>query len=1201
MKKNFLLFFFICCCFQQVLGAYVPVPVTSGFNADLIANGLGDASSSATSFDVPNNYAFLSADFLPTAGSSPATYALPSNGLISSITTSGLAFQIADYSGNNSLFLNSSNATGTLAFSATGIADIYLLTSAANGDANFDAIVHFSDGSSQNFNSLTSSDWYNGSDFAIKGIGRVSLINNSLEGNADNPRLYQVALHLDAANYTKTITNIAFNTALSSGSSMAILGVTTNSACTGSPAVATTIASSVNACSGVDLTLSLSGYAADGGMLYQWATSPDNAAWTPVASGGADPVYTAQQTAATYYHCNITCVSTGLFSVSSSLLIGQNPANQCYCIPAYYEGCSDIFGNYYDIDGVQLSGENGTAINNSGTGCAATNAYSDYSSSVSPVSILPFSNYILTISSSSPNASGNLWATTWIDLNDDGSFDDNTERVGTTGSNSALSMTINTTTLNAGLHRMRVRTVWYNYDVVDDPCASYYNGETEDYMVNILPAPSCIQPLNITTVDNANGTSSDVSWTGNVGNTYDYAVDQTSTANPDVATTFMNTGNNTVNIPNLTPNTLYYFHTRSHCSATDSSIWVVKPFAISSTCANATQISIGSVVTGNSAPYPDAILPADNSCSSSSGAYYHGAWFKVSPTTSGTIAVTTNNSSYDTYLRIYSGDCATLLCEGYNDDYSGSTSYLSFSANANTTYYILMTGYYSYSGDDYILQTSFLPENDEADNAVGLTPGAGCTGYAYSTLGATASANEPYPSCSGNNAIAAVWFKFIAPSGGTAKITTDYSDTGISDTRLGLFEVADSSDYSTFNLIGCDDNNGISGNGNLSTIYATGLTPGNTYYVEVDNGNYMDVGGAFCISVSEINPTMLSSAAVSCGNLQIPAGNDNLYTGWISLSDDNGNLVALVKNPAGSYPSDFSGAYTVNGSGIRQDGNGTYYLNRNYFINNPLISTPVAVQLFFTPGEYNYLNGITGAAGAAVTMNDLNVTKQEGSSCAADYSQSLGPVSVLTQTANNTINSVGWIQVNTSSFSNFYIMGGTTPLLITLKDIAAENLGSFNKVSWSTATESAGDYFELERSADGKTFNFIAKVNGNQKAAGYIYDDKDPLPNTNYYRLKMISANSKAFYSKVVEATVSGQREATVELYPNPTDKNVTLKVTNGVQGFVSLTDLSGRVIYQTKMTMDTLQLDLGGLSNGIYLIHYVDGNLNKVIKVNKQ
>jgi hypothetical protein len=1202
MNRKLLLLLALCCCFQSMKAAYVPVSIASGFNADIIANGVGAAANSSTPIDIPNMYAFVAADFQATAGDAVPDFAFPSNGLINSTATNGLNFQLANYSTDNALLLTETNNTGTLSFTATSVSDVYLLVSAANGSADFTATINFTDGSTQTMNGLTASDWFDNSDYAMKGVGRVNTGDNSLDGDADNPRVYQVRLQVDPPNYARTIASITFTANVTGDNTMAVMAVTTNSACNGTPAANSVVSTALNVCPNVNFTLSLANNITDGGQSFQWESSPDNTVWTPIAFAGTDANISTNQVAATYYHCIITCTVSGQSITSAAQLIGMNASNQCYCIPVYSTGCSDMFGGITDINSVHIVGENGTMIDNGGTGCSANNAYTDYSSTINPVSLTPYSNYTLSITTSSSSSLGNPFATAWIDLNDDGIFDDNTERVGTTGDNPGINLILNVPSAAVGNHRMRIRTVWNSSDVVNDPCGSYISGEAEDYSINLLPTPSCIHPMNLAAAT-VNQTNESFTWdAGASGTIYDYAVDVSGTANPDAASTINNTTANMATIAAVLPATTFYFHLRAHCSATDSSLWISIPFTLASTCANATAIAVDSTTIGNNSFYTDITLPA-NTCGNPADATFHGMWYKVTPTVSGIIAVyTIGGTSFDTYLRLYSGTCAGLSCNTFNDNYNGNASNLSFMATANTTYYILLTGSGSNDTGTYSLKVKQGPVNDEATGAILLTAGAGCTGVPFTNFGATASTGEPFPSCSNFAALQPVWFRFVAPPSGTARITTDYNVTdGMTDSRMGLFQASNVADYNTFSLISCDDDNGVTGAGQLSVIYATDLTPGATYYVEVDNGFSVPAEGTFCITVDELNSTMLSTDGVDCGDIQQPTGFNNTYAAWIPLADNNGHLVAIVRNPDGGIVAGYSGSYTVNTNPIRQDGSGTFYMDRNYFISNPAISTPVDVKLFFSQGEYGNLNGNSLASGSPATMSNLGAVKQEGSTCAADLDGSLGPVAALTQTANNSVNGLAWIQVNTSSFSNFYLMAGTTPLMIELKSIEANNIGAENKVSWSTATESVGDYFELERSADGKNFSFLTTMLTHQKPSDYVYYDNKPLANINYYRLKLISINGKTTYSKVVQATVLPDETPNVVVYPNPAGNYITLNVSGSSNGTVTLSDIIGKIIYQTTMQGAELKIDMHAWVSGIYFIHYVDDRLNKIIKLNKQ
>lgn len=205
---------------------YQPLNVTGGYNADLVANGSGTAASSTSaSVDSPNNgYVFMSAGFVNGSGVTPAA-GLPNNGLINSANTSGLNYQLASYSGNNSLRLDGSNSSGTLNFSAVPSAStLYMLATSGSGISVADITVNFTDGTSQTFTNNNVNDWYGGSSYAILGIGRASRVTDAVENNTSNPRLYEVALSIAPANQIKTISNITVSRNSSSSGILCVFG-----------------------------------------------------------------------------------------------------------------------------------------------------------------------------------------------------------------------------------------------------------------------------------------------------------------------------------------------------------------------------------------------------------------------------------------------------------------------------------------------------------------------------------------------------------------------------------------------------------------------------------------------------------------------------------------------------------------------------------------------------------------------------------------------------------------------------------------------------------------------------------------------------------------------------------------------------------------------------------------------------------------
>lgn len=187
---------------------YVPVAL-SGFNADVIANGIGDASAS-TNNDVDGaNYALVAQDFKASASGASPTQFVPNGGTINN----GIKqFQLADYSGNNSLRLNGSGQSGTLNLLTPKHARaVYVLGVSGSGVSAVDATVWFTDGTSQAVTGLSWPDWFSTSgDIVASQVGRIKISSNGL--GTGGPQLTENTITIDSANQGKQISKIDFST-----------------------------------------------------------------------------------------------------------------------------------------------------------------------------------------------------------------------------------------------------------------------------------------------------------------------------------------------------------------------------------------------------------------------------------------------------------------------------------------------------------------------------------------------------------------------------------------------------------------------------------------------------------------------------------------------------------------------------------------------------------------------------------------------------------------------------------------------------------------------------------------------------------------------------------------------------------------------------------------------------------------------------
>ncbi|NNT71698.1 T9SS type A sorting domain-containing protein [Flavobacterium sp. IMCC34852] len=281
------------------------VAIQSGFNADVVANGVG-TSASSTSTDVDGvNYAFISRDFQLTTGSTPLTYGLPVNGLINSVVAApaGLSFQLASYSGNNSLRLQNVNDSGTLTFTTPIAAvNLYMLATGGSGACTVNATVNFADATSETFTGIAIADWYGGANFAIQGIGRINITNDVLEtGGGTNPRLYQIPLAISVANQAKLVQSV---TVTKAGGGIPNIFAFSVDAYTSCPAPSNITFTSSNDGGTFNWTAPTSAPSMGYDYYYSASATPPTASTTPtgsVAAGVTTATLTGLTMGATYY------------------------------------------------------------------------------------------------------------------------------------------------------------------------------------------------------------------------------------------------------------------------------------------------------------------------------------------------------------------------------------------------------------------------------------------------------------------------------------------------------------------------------------------------------------------------------------------------------------------------------------------------------------------------------------------------------------------------------------------------------------------------------------------------------------------------------------------------------------------------------------------------------------------------------------
>ncbi|MCW3102647.1 MAG: hypothetical protein JWO09_1087 [Bacteroidetes bacterium] len=244
-------------------------------------------------------------------------------------------------------------------------------------------------------------------------------------------------------------------------------------------------------------------------------------------------------------------------------------------------------------------------------------------------------------------------------------------------------------------------------------------------------------------------------------------------------------------------------------------------------------------------------------------------------------------------------------------------------------------------------------------------------------------------------------------------------------------------------------------------------------------------------------------------------------------------------------------------------------------------------------------NGVSTAAGGSgifsIASADLHIGEWYNSS--GNKWNDHGAGTITGSTSVGTINTSITPVFVTGTAMPFTFVGPTTvnPLPIELLSFTGIAGPDGNLLSWSTASETNNDYFELERGRDASSFTTIGTIDGHGNSStvlNYDLTDSHPLPGINYYRLRQVDFNGEYTYSNAI--AISTAEEAFVLAYPNPAaSQQISVDVSGNISE-VSIYNMMGEVVYHSCFVSGrTLSVDV--LAKGVYVIKAISSD-NKLI-----
>jgi hypothetical protein len=147
------------------------------------------------------------------------------------------------------------------------------------------------------------------------------------------------------------------------------------------------------------------------------------------------------------------------------------------------------------------------------------------------------------------------------------------------------------------------------------------------------------------------------------------------------------------------------------------------------------------------------------------------------------------------------------------------------------------------------------------------------------------------------------------------------------------------------------------------------------------------------------------------------------------------------------------------------------------------------------------------------------------------------------------------------------------------------------KLNWKISFETNLKGFEVERSANGMEFLTLAFTPSQGQRTTYSFTDAQPLPEYNFYRLKMLDYDGYSVYSKVIEMACDNVKPI-LQVFPVPAREELTIQWRaeyDEDSALIQIIDHHGRVLLQQEAIfakgIQAMTLPITTLPPGAYIV----------------
>lgn len=1032
--------------------------------------------------------------------------------------------------------------------------------------------------------------------------------------------------------------------------------ITAAPACAGTPNPGATTASPSQVFAGGSTTLGITTAQNGTGISYQWQSGPSaTGPWTSIG-GATGATYVATPTTATYYQCVVTCSSSGASAVSTPILITTN----AYCNPDYTGyAATPQNGNEGTVDGDMITNVTitGTSLNNTSTSVYPSAQYTFYSS-LPAINLYPSNSYNVNVTA------GNFTAqnfAVWIDYNDDNDFYDAGELIGysaaaTTVAYQTVSFTINLAcTPPFGTHRMRVRDAYATPGSTMDPCATYGWGETEDYLITIVPGtpftptftatpatPNCVgtQVTYTATAGQTNyawtfpGTATLVSGGTSTSNTatvvYNSSGNQTITMNYSSPLGCASSGavNNTISVGAgtfstsavngdvvwrgassvdwATPSNWYYYN------GTTYTVAGVAPNNTTRTIipANACVTQQPTVAAGTTVNAKDVVIETGATLTMTTGTLNVNGNF----TNNGTFVAGTGTVAFNTAGTV-SGNATTF----FNVDVNNGVNFGNTLSTVNGTMTINNGGWVNTNPPTYGT-SSLLKYN------TGATYGRG---FEWSTTSGPGYPNDVqisnattinYPNVGGGAFSTNLGIRRNLTIDAGSNLYMDYNSWSASGSLTVGGNVTSAGDLSLGNQVGGDiyvGGNWVRTSGNFypnnRAVFFNGAS-GNQTITKAGGESfpYMIVNKAAGNVVLANNVTVSGGLTLTNGLVEV--GTNNMILGGATVTGGSsasyvktastGVLSRNVTGTAALFP---VGNTSYNPAQLTNTGSADVFTMR-VIDNVTADGTGVGATTSDAVVNRTWMIDEATAGGTVGTLRLYwNGAGEEinGFNSSSPFIAHYLASASMWDNAGGTLGA-GYVETSgINSFSPFTISSSATfaPLPVELVSFQANCAGdNAVMVSWTTASEHNASHYIVEKSRNGndwEVLGLVAAAGNSTDLLNYELIDQNANPGINYYRLAQYDIDGEMEMFDPVSANCEEvSQTTTVSTYPNPSNNSFYISLFTEEmegEGVITLTDSKGTIVYSQVVSIQNgnsiFHVNDLNVAPGMYYIQVTNGN----------